>query len=64
MTLAYLRRPDPAAVAAWIQDHNLLASPPFGVDSFGLYSSWLGRSGSGYRLERTYTLTPRKPPAP
>ena len=64
VTLAYLRRPDPAAVAAWIQDHNLLASPPFGVNSFGLYSSRLGRDGSTYQLERAYALTPTKPAAP
>jgi RNA 2',3'-cyclic 3'-phosphodiesterase len=54
VTLAYLRRPDPADVATWIQDHNLLQSPPFTVDGFGLYSSSLGRDGSAYRLERTY----------
>jgi RNA 2',3'-cyclic 3'-phosphodiesterase len=64
VTLAYLRRPDPAAVAAWTQDHNLLASPTFRVDGFGLYSSWLGRDGSRYRLERAYALTLRKSPAP
>lgn len=58
VTLAYLRRPDPSAVAAWIQSHNLLRSPPFRAGAFGLYSSWLGRKGSGYRLERSYRLTP------
>ena len=56
VTLAYLRRPDPARVAAWIQGHNLLKSPPFRVTSFGLYSSWLGGEGSSYRLERAYPL--------
>jgi 2'-5' RNA ligase len=56
VTLAYLRRPDPARVAAWIQSHNLLKSPPFRVTSFGLYSSWLGGEGSRYRLEREYPL--------
>ena len=64
VTLAYLRRPDPATVAAWIQDHNLLASPPFRVDSFGLYSSWLSREGSRYQLERTYALASSKSPGP
>jgi 2'-5' RNA ligase len=54
VTLAYLRRPDPARVAAWIQGHNLLKSPPFRVASFGLYSSWQGPEGSVYRLEREY----------
>ncbi|MGZ3272255.1 MAG: RNA 2',3'-cyclic phosphodiesterase [Caulobacteraceae bacterium] len=56
VTLAYTRRPDPARVAAWIQGHNLLKSPPFRVDRFGLYSSWQGPDGSAYRLERAYLL--------
>jgi 2'-5' RNA ligase len=56
VTLAYTRRPDPARVAAWIQEHNLLRSPPFRVDRFGLYSSRQGPDGSVYRLERAYPL--------
>ncbi|HZZ88453.1 MAG TPA: RNA 2',3'-cyclic phosphodiesterase [Caulobacteraceae bacterium] len=56
VTLAYLRHAEPARVAAWIQGHNLLKSPPFRVTSFGLYSSRLGHEGSQYRLERTYPL--------
>ena len=56
VTLAYTRRPDPARVAAWIQGHNLLKSPPFRVDRFGLYSSWQGPEDSVYRLERAYLL--------
>ncbi|MDR3513124.1 MAG: RNA 2',3'-cyclic phosphodiesterase [Caulobacteraceae bacterium] len=56
VTLAYLRRPDPAPVAAWIQANNLLASPPFRADAFGLYSSWRTDEGSSYRLERRYRL--------
>lgn len=56
VTLAYLNRPDPACVAAWIQSHNLLKSPPFAVTSFGLYSSWLRDKGAMYRLERAYRL--------
>ncbi len=54
VTLAYLRRPDPARVAAWIQGHNLLKSPPFAVDRFGLYSSHRTAEGSRYRLEREH----------
>ena len=57
VTLAYLTRPDPAQVAAWLQSHNLLKSDPFVVDRFGLDSSWPGRSGAVYRLEREYLLT-------
>jgi 2'-5' RNA ligase len=56
LTLAYLKRAEPAAVAAWIQANNLLRSPPFRVDAFGLYSSRLGADGSRYRLERAYRL--------
>ncbi len=57
VTLAYLRGADPARVGAWIQSHNLLKSPPFRVDSFGLYSSWLSQEGSRYELEREYPLS-------
>ena len=56
VTLAYLRYPDPAEVAAWIQANNLLKSPPIRVESFGLYSSHQGREGSHYRLEADYPL--------
>ena len=56
VTLAYLRHAEPAPVAAWVQTHNLLKSPPFRVTRFGLYSSHLGHGGSTYRLEREYRL--------
>ncbi len=56
VTLAYLKRADPVRVAAWVQGHNLLKSPPFRVDRFGLYSSWLSNDGSRYDLEREYLL--------
>lgn len=56
VTLAYLRRPDPARVAAWIQENNLLKSPAFRADRFGLYSSWQTPEGSRYRLETDYPL--------
>ncbi|MFI4934436.1 MAG: RNA 2',3'-cyclic phosphodiesterase [Caulobacterales bacterium] len=61
VTLAYLNRPDPARVAAWIQGHSLLKSPPFEVTRFGLYSSWLGSGGSKYELERDYRLSRSAP---
>ena len=60
VTLAYLSRPEPAAVAAWIQTHNLLKSPPFSVANFGLYSSRKGSSGPAYHLERDYPLLNRR----
>ena len=56
VTLAYLKRADPARAAAWVQGHNLLRSPPFRVGGFGLYSSWLTAEGSRYDLEREYPL--------
>lgn len=56
VTLAYLRRPDPVAVAHWIQANNLLRSPPIAVTSFGLYASHLSAEGSRYTLEAEYGL--------
>jgi RNA 2',3'-cyclic 3'-phosphodiesterase len=56
VTLAYLRHADPAEVAIWIQANNLLKSPPIRVDSFGLYSSFLGSEKAHYRLEAEYPL--------
>jgi 2'-5' RNA ligase len=56
VTLAYLRRPDPAQVAAWIQANNLLKSPPIRVDRFGLFSSHQTKDGSVYELETEYAL--------
>lgn len=56
VTLAYLKRADPGRAAAWLQGHNLLKSPTFGVNAFGLYSSWPSPEGSRYELERRYPL--------
>ena len=56
VTLAYLKRASVPEVAAWIQANNLLHSPPFRVDRFGLYSSWRTSEGSAYRLEAEYPL--------
>ena len=56
VTLAYLKRPDPTRVGAWLQGHNLLKSPPFRVTWFGLYSSWPTSEGSRYELEQEYPL--------
>lgn len=56
VTLAYLRHPDPAQVAAWIQANNLIKSPPIPIARFGLYSSFLASEGAHYRLEADYPL--------
>ena len=63
VTLAYLRRPAPAAVARWLAAAESLRVPAFRVDRFGLYSSWRGPDGSRYRLERSYPLDRRAGPA-
>lgn len=63
VTLAYLRRPDPGRVAAWIAEHNLLHSPPFEATWFGLWSSWLAKDGARYELEREYPLLKTSSPA-
>lgn len=56
VTLAYLKRPPVPEVADWIQANNLLRSPAFRIDRFGLYSSWRTHEGSAYRLEAEYPL--------
>ena len=57
VTLAYLKpQADPDRIGAWITGHNLLHSPPFRIDRFGLYTSVLTRDGSQYALEREYPL--------
>ena len=56
VTLAYLKRPAPEKVAAWIQANNLLKSPPIFVDRFGLYSSFFASDGAQYRIEAEYAL--------
>ena len=62
VTLAYFGpRTEPSKVAAWVQAHNLLHSPPWPVLGFHLYSSWSGPDGSRYDIERSYGLT-RDPP--
>jgi len=57
LTLAYLKpQTNPDRIGAWITGHNLLHSPPFSIDRFGLYSSTLSDDGSHYDLEREYPL--------
>jgi 2'-5' RNA ligase len=57
VTLAYLdRQADPHRVAEWIRANSLLASPPWRVSWFGLYSSWKTAEGTRYELEREYPL--------
>lgn len=61
VTLAYLRRPDPAQVAGWIQANAQLKSPPIRVDRFHVFSSVLGGEGHRYRAEADYPLSGPSP---
>ena len=63
VTLAYLKRPAPEAVARWLAFAEALKVPVFRLHQFGLYSSWRGPDGSRYRLERSYPLDRRAGPA-
>jgi 2'-5' RNA ligase len=56
VTLAYLQNSPPDRIAAWLQGHNLLRSPPWRVTRFHLYSSWTEPDGGRYDVERTYPL--------
>lgn len=62
VTLAYLNRPSPEAVARWLVFAETLRVPEFRVHRFGLYSSWRSPDGSRYRLERRYPLDRRADP--
>lgn len=57
LTLAYLHGADVARVQAFESRYALFESPPWRVDRFGLYSSWLRKSQpSLYRQEAEYPL--------
>ncbi len=56
VTLAYLKGSPPDRIAAWLQGHNLLRSPPWRATQFHLYSSWSSPDGARYDIERTYPL--------
>ena len=57
VTLARLKHSPSGAVADYLTDHALFASPPFAVTGFCLYSSKLTSNGSIYRVEKEYGLT-------
>lgn len=59
VTLAYLNRPAPEAVARWLSFAESLRTPSFRLERFGLYSSWRSPDGSRYRLESSYPLDRR-----
>lgn len=56
VTLARLRRPDEARVAAFIAAHNLFRAEPFMVERFTLFSSRPTSEGAHYAPEADYPL--------
>lgn len=56
VTLAYLKRAEPAQVATWLEANARLQSPSIPISSFQLYSSILSPEGSRYRVEASYPL--------
>jgi RNA 2',3'-cyclic 3'-phosphodiesterase len=57
VTLARLKRPDPARLDAYIGEHAGFHVSPFPVDRFVLYSSFLSGSGAIYTPEADYPLS-------
>ena len=58
ITLARFKSNPGDKLGAFLSQHGLLRLPPFEVDSFSLYSSFLSSSGSIYSEEAVYELTP------
>lgn len=56
ITLARLKSTPPARVGRFLEQHGLLASRPFSVDRFFLYSSQLGRNGALHTIEAEYSM--------
>lgn len=56
VTLARCKSTNLARAAHFIEDHSAFAVPPFPAESFVLYSSTLGRTGSFYTPEVEYPL--------
>ena len=56
VTLARLRRPEPRAVGAWLDEHAELREEPFTVEELTLFASELRRSGAVHRVVATWAL--------
>ena len=56
VTLARLHRAVEARVAEYVAAHNLFRAPPFRVEQFSLFSSYLTSSGAVYSVEADYPL--------
>lgn len=57
VSLARLRDTAPERLAALLGSHGLFRAGPAPIESFQLFSSVLGRSGSVYRIEADYPLS-------
>jgi len=57
VTLARLKDPVEAKLAAYVQAHNLFRAEPVPVEHFTLFSSRLGKEQSVYTAEVEYDLT-------
>jgi 2'-5' RNA ligase len=56
ITLARLHHTQPSRMGSFLDQHSLLFSPPFPVNTFQLYRSILGSEGSRYHVEEGYPL--------
>jgi 2'-5' RNA ligase len=59
VTLARLKDATAGRISAFLAANNLFRAEPAPIDSFTLFSSFLGRSGAIYRPEAVYGLDPR-----
>ncbi|WP_119421394.1 RNA 2',3'-cyclic phosphodiesterase [Desertibaculum subflavum] len=57
LTVGRLKSAPAGRVAEWLAAHAGFALPPFRIDRFTLFSSYLAREGAIYRAEAEYPLT-------
>ena len=62
ITLARLQRVSDSRLAEFVAGHNLFRLPPFPVESFALFSSFLSSSGAIYTMEAEYPLDHHQQP--
>ena len=55
-TLARLKHAKPARIATWAEEHGAFRTPPFDVDRFILFSSFLASEGAIYTPQVEYPL--------
>lgn len=57
ITLARLRNTPAARVGRFLEEYGLFSCPSFLVDTFSLYSSFLGKKGAIHTLEESYLFS-------